>query len=221
MLNPARRERAGPRKRREHYRNARRTGGFIWFFRGFSLAGSAGDTGLAGRYATALFELADEGKALDAVAGDLSRLAGMLESSDDLRRLVRSPVIDRDDQAKAMAAILDKMDAHALTRKFIGVVAANRRLRALGPIGRAYLAELARRRGEVTADVTTAHELNAGQIKALEASLKKAVGGKVAVSRKVDPAILGGMVVKIGSRMVDSSLRTQLEKLKFAMKGAG
>ncbi len=185
------------------------------------MAGAAGDTGLAGRYAKALFELADEGKALDAVAGDLSRLAGMLDDSADLRRLVRSPVIDRGDQAKAMAAILDRMDAHALTRKFIGVVAANRRLRALGPIGRAYLAELDRRRGEVTADVTTAHELKPGQIKALQASLKKAVGGKVAVSRKVDPAILGGMVVKIGSRMVDSSLRTQLEKLKFAMKGAG
>ncbi len=185
------------------------------------MAGSAGDTGLAGRYAKALFELADEGKALDAVAGDLSRLGEMLDDSADLRRLVRSPVIDRDDQAKAMAALLDRMDAHALTGKFVGVVAANRRLFALGAIGRAYLAELARRRGEVVADVTTAHELNASQIKALEAALKKAVGGKVAVSREVDPAILGGMVVKIGSRMVDSSLRTQLDKLKFAMKGAG
>ena len=188
---------------------------------GVLLAGEAGDTGLAGRYATALFDLADEGKALDAVAGDLKQLNSALDGSDDLMRLVRSPVIARNDQARAMAAILEKMKLHELTRRFVGVVAANRRLFALGPIIRAYLAELARRRGEVTADVTTAHKLDAAQTKALEAALKKAVGGKVAIEHRVDPAILGGMVVKVGSRMVDSSLRTQLQKLKFAMKGTG
>ncbi len=190
------------------------------FFSGVSLAGEAGDTGLAGRYATALFELADEGKALDQVAGDLKQLDAALGGSDDLRRLVRSPVIGRDDQIRTMDAILDKMKLHELTRRFVGVVGANRRLFALSTIIRAYLAELARRRGEVTANVVTAHKLNDTQNKALRAALKKTLGGKVTIDHRVDPAILGGMVVKVGSRMVDSSLRTLLQKLKFAMKGA-
>lgn len=185
------------------------------------MAGTAGESGLAGRYAAALFELADEGKALDAVAGDLSALQSALEGSEDLQRLVRSPVIDRDDQWKALSALLDKMGADKLTQQFLGVVTANRRLFALTGIVQAYLAELAQRRGEVTADVVTAHPLSATQAKELEAALKKAIGGKVAVAARVDPAILGGLIVKVGSRMIDSSLRTQLQKLKFAMKGAG
>jgi F-type H+-transporting ATPase subunit delta len=185
------------------------------------LAGKASESGLAGRYAAALYELADEGKALDSVAGDLSALQAALDRSEDMRRLVRSPILDREAQWKAMAALLEKMGAHELTGKFLGVVTANRRLFALSGIVKAYLAELASRRGEVTADVVTAHPLSDSQSKALDAALKKALGGKVSIALRVDPSILGGLIVKVGSRMVDSSLRTQLQKLKFAMKGAG
>jgi F-type H+-transporting ATPase subunit delta len=185
------------------------------------LAGKASESGLAGRYAAALYELADEGKALDNVAGDLSALQAALDGSEDMTRLVRSPILDRAAQWKAMAALLDKMGAHELTVKFLGVVTANRRLFALSGIIGAYLAELASRRGEVTADVVTAHPLSDYQSKALETELKKVIGGKVAIAARVDPSILGGLVVKVGSRMVDSSLRTQLQRLKIAMKGAG
>ncbi len=185
------------------------------------MAGNSGASGLAGRYAAALFELADSEKALDAVADDLRSLQALLEGSEDLTRLVRSPVLDREDQWNAMGALLDKMGVNDLTKRFIGVVTMNRRLFALSGIIAAYLAELAARRGEVTADVVTAHALKDSQMKALEQALKKAIGGKVAVAHRVDPAILGGLVVKVGSRMVDSSLRTQLQKLKFAMKGTG
>jgi len=185
------------------------------------LAGKASESGLAGRYAAALYELADEGKALDTVAEDLGALQAALDGSADMRRLVRSPVLDRDAQWKAMDALLAKMGAHELTKKFLGVVTANRRLFALSGIISAYLAELAARRGEVTADVVTAHPLTDAQTKALEAELKKAVGGKVSIAARVDPSILGGLIVKVGSRMVDSSLRTQLQRLRIAMKGAG
>lgn len=185
------------------------------------MAGKASESGLAGRYAAALYELADEAKALDTVAGDLSALQAALDGSEDMRRLVRSPILDRDAQWKAMSALLDKMGANELTTKFLGVVTANRRLFALAGIVRAYLAELAARRGEVTADVVTAHPLTDAQTKALEAELKKAVGGKVSIAARVDPSILGGLIVKIGSRMVDSSLRTQLQRLRIAMKGTG
>lgn len=185
------------------------------------MAGKAAESGLAGRYAAALFELADEGKALDAVAEDLVVLQKALDESEDMTRLVRSPVLDRDEQWKAMTALLDKMGASDLTKKFLGVVTANRRLFALTGIVRAYLEELASRRGEVTADVVSAHPLSDSQVKALEDSLKKALGGKVAIAPRIDPSILGGLIVKVGSRMIDSSLRTQLQKLKFAMKGAG
>ena len=180
-----------------------------------------GNTGLASRYATALFELADEAKALDAVADDLTALSAMLDESDALRRLVRSPVLSRDEQARAMAAVLEKAGATPLTRQFIGVVAGNRRLFALPGMIKAYLAELAHRRGEMTADVTAAAALSDAQTKALVDQLKKAVGAKVAVNVSVDPSLLGGLVVKVGSRMIDSSLRTKLSKLQLAMKGVG
>ena len=173
------------------------------------MAGKAAESGLAGRYATALFDLADENKALDAVADDLVALQTALGGSADLTRLVRSPVLDRDEQWKAMAALLKKMGANDLTGKFLGVVTSNRRLFALSAIIRAYLEELASRRGEVTADVVSAHPLTDSQIKALEDSLKKALGGKVAIAPRIDPSILGGLIVKVGSRMIDSSLRTQ------------
>ena len=178
-------------------------------------------SGLAGRYATALFELADEAKALDAVADDLRALKALLAESDSLRRLVRSPVLSRDEQGRAIEAVLSKAGAAPLTLKFIGVAAANRRLFALPGMIDAYLAELARRRGEMTAQVTSAHALSDSQTKALVDQLKKAVGAKVTVDVSVDPSLLGGLVVKVGSRMIDSSLRTKLSKLQLAMKGVG
>ncbi len=184
------------------------------------MASKGGVSDIAGRYALALFELADENKQLDAVADDLRTLSAMLSESDDLIRLVRSPVLSRDVQGKAMAALLDKMDAADLSKKFVALVAAKRRLFALRAIAKAYLEELATRRGEVVADVTVAHELSDEQKQALEAALKQAVGGKVSMDLTVDPSLLGGLVVKVGSHMVDSSLSGKLQRLKFAMKGA-
>ncbi len=180
-----------------------------------------GSSGLASRYATALFELADEAKALDAVADDLRALKALLADSPALTRLVRSPVLSRDEQGRAIEAVLEKAGAAPLTRQFVGVAAANRRLFALPGMIDAYLAELARRRGEMTAEVTSAHALTDGQTKALTDQLKKAVGAKVSVNVSVDPSLLGGLVVKVGSRMIDSSLRTKLSKLQLAMKGVG
>jgi len=222
MLKTARRGREAPfPAAAQSFRHARGNRGIVWVFGGLPLASTSGASGLAGRYAAALLELAEEDKALDAVAEDLKALQAMLAASEDLTRLVRSPVIGRDEQWKATGALLDSMGVNPLTKRFLGVVTANRRLFVLSDIVRAYLEELAARRGEVTADVVTARPLNESQTTALEAALKKAVGGKIAIAQRVDPSILGGLIVKVGSRMVDSSLRTQLQKLKFAMKGAG
>ncbi|MEQ8443660.1 MAG: F0F1 ATP synthase subunit delta [Alphaproteobacteria bacterium] len=184
------------------------------------MAAKGGVNEIADRYAKALFDLADEAKQLDAVADDLRALGTIIDESEDLRRLVRSPVISRADQGKAMTAVLDKMDVSDLTRRFVGYAAANRRLFALKPIIKAYLTELAKRRGEVTADVTSAKALSDAQIAAVEDALKKAMGGKVAVEHHVDPSLIGGLIVKVGSRMIDTSVATQLQRLKLAMKGA-
>ncbi len=178
----------------------------------------AGASGLAGRYATALYELADGEGRLDAVAGDLAVIERLLDESADLERLARSPVISREDQAKALDVILTKAGAVELTKKFVGAVADNRRLFALSSMIKQFQAILAARRGEVTAEVTSAQKLTAGQMKALEAELKKAVGGAVAVAAHVDASLLGGLVVKVGSRMIDSSIRTKLDQLRLAMK---
>lgn len=175
--------------------------------------------GLAGRYALALFELAENAKQLDAVAGELRGLRQAIVDSEDLRRLIRSPIYDREQQGAAMAAILDKAGVGDLTRRFVLVVAQNRRLFALPQMIDAYLAELAHRRGEVTAVVTAARALTKEQQSALNGKLRKVVGAKVQVDLKVDPALLGGLVVRVGSRMIDSSLRSKLEKLQYAMKG--
>jgi len=186
------------------------------------LAGEDTSTGgLAGRYALALFELAEQAKALDAVAEDLKGLEALLAESEDLQRLVRSPLYGRDRQAKAMEAVLAKGGVHDLTRRFVQVVAHNRRLFALGNMIRAFLAELARRRGEVTAQVTAATALTKAQEKALLDTLSKSVGGKIQLAVHTDPGLLGGLIVKVGSRMIDTSIRTKLQRLQFAMKGVG
>ncbi len=175
--------------------------------------------GLAGRYAAALFDLAENAKQLDAVAGELRDLKQVIADSEDLRRLIRSPIYDRDQQGAAMAAILDKAGVGDLTRRFVLVVAQNRRLFALPQMIDGYLTELAQRRGEVTAVVTAARSLTKEQESALTDKLRKVVGAKVQVDLQVDPELLGGLVVRVGSRMVDSSLRSKLEKLQYAMKG--
>ena len=182
-------------------------------------ATESGLSGLASRYAIALFELADDAKQLDRVADDLKALRALIAESADLRQLVRSPVIGRRQQSEAMQAVLTRAGAAGLTCRFIGVVAANKRLFVLGPMIEGYLAELARRRGEMTAEVTAAHPLSEAQESALTDQIKKAVGAKVTISLAVDPSLLGGMVVRIGSKMIDTSLKTKLNRLQLAMKG--
>jgi F-type H+-transporting ATPase subunit delta len=184
-------------------------------------AQDTGTAGLAARYAAALFELADEAKQLDAVAGDLRTVKALIAESPELRRLVRSPVLSRADQGRAFAVVLQRAGIGELVRRFIGLVAENRRLFALLDMIEAYLAELARRRGEVTATVTSATPLSEAQAAALADALRRAMGGKVAVTVKTDPGLIGGLVVKVGSRMIDSSLKSKLQRLQLAMKGVG
>ena len=176
-------------------------------------------SGLAERYAKALFELADDRKALDEVADDLRGLRGLIDESSDFRRLIRSPVLSRLEQARAVAALAERAGFSALTRNFLGVAARNRRLFVLAGVIAAYLRELAARRGEVTAEVTAAKPLTPAQTEAVNEQLRKAVGGKVAVDLRIDPGLIGGLVVKVGSRMVDASLKSKLARLQLAMKG--
>ena len=177
-------------------------------------------SGVAGRYASALFELADTAKALDSVAQDLGTFRGMLDESADLSRLIASPVIGRELQGKALMAVLDAAGISGLVRKFIGLVAANGRARDLPAMAQAFLAELARRRGETTATVTSAVPLTPAQLQQLTDTLRSVLGGaKVSVDARVDADILGGLVVKVGSRLFDSSIRSKLQRLQLAMKG--
>jgi F-type H+-transporting ATPase subunit delta len=179
-----------------------------------------GVSGLADRYAAALFDLADERKSLDQVADDLRQLRAMLGESAELRRLVRSPILSRADQGRAITAVADRAGLTPLTSNFLGLVAQNRRLFAVPAMIDAFLARLAARRGEVTAEVVAAQNLTPGQLDAVNEQLRKAMGSKVAVEVRVDPALLGGLVIKVGSRMVDASLRSKLHRLQLAMKGA-
>jgi F-type H+-transporting ATPase subunit delta len=182
---------------------------------------TAGTSGLAQRYAAALYELADEAKALDSVADDLRGLRGLIDESADLRRLIRSPVLARADQGKAIAALAARAEFQPLIRNILGLLARNRRLFVLPEIITAYLAELATRRGEVTAQVISASALSDAQRATLDERLRRAVGGKVAIELRVDPKLLGGLIVKLGSRMVDASLSSKLRRLQLAMKGVG
>lgn len=177
--------------------------------------------GLATRYSAALFELADEKHALDAVAADLTALSRMIADSDDLQTLISSPLLKRADQARAIAAIMDAAQLGELTRRFVGLVAHNRRLFALPGIIKSFHKMLADKRGEMTAEVTAAHPLTDAQKAAVSDAIKRVVGGKVSIDMKIDPSLLGGLVVRVGSRMIDSSVRTKLQKLQLAMKGIG
>jgi F-type H+-transporting ATPase subunit delta len=177
--------------------------------------------GMPGRYATALFELALAENGLDKVAEDLGRFAALVDQSPDLKRVVRSPVFTPEEQAKAVAAVLKAADITGLAANFISLAARNRRLYAVGDMIAAYRKLLAAHRGEETAEVTSAEPLSAEQIERIKASLRTADGRDVRVETKVDPSILGGLVVKVGSRMIDGSLRTKLQNLRIAMKEVG
>jgi F-type H+-transporting ATPase subunit delta len=176
---------------------------------------------MAGRYADALFELALEEKAVDAVKSDLERFDAMIAESADLNRLVRSPVFGVDEQLKALGAILDKAGIGGIAANFLRVVTTNRRLFAVRNIIKGYRALVAKHKGEVSAQVTVAEKLSDGNLDALKGVLKSVTGGKdIDLDIEIDPAIIGGLVVKVGSRMIDSSLRTKLNAIKFAMKEA-
>ncbi|HVX98921.1 MAG TPA: F0F1 ATP synthase subunit delta [Pseudorhodoplanes sp.] len=177
-------------------------------------------SGMAGRYATALFELAREEKATDQVKADLEAFDRLVAGSPDLDRLVRSPVFGADEQLKALSAILDKAGIKGIAANFLRVVTANRRLFAVRDMIRGYRALVARHKGEVSADVTVAERLTDKNLAALKSALSSVTGKDVDLNVKVDPSIIGGLVVKIGSRMVDSSLRTKLNSIKYAMKEA-
>ena len=176
---------------------------------------------VAGRYASALFDLAAEQKALPGVEQDLVGMAKLLDESTDFRRMVLSPVFSADDQARALDAVLAKSEANPLTRNFFKLLARNRRLFAAGDIIKAFRALAAKARGEVTADVVSAATLDEPQIQALKDALRAKLGKDVQINATVDPTLLGGLIVKVGSRMIDSSLRTKLQSLKTRMKEVG
>jgi F-type H+-transporting ATPase subunit delta len=176
---------------------------------------------MANRYATALFELSLEAGAIDAVKADLERFDALVAGSADLARLVRSPVFSADEQLKALSAILDKAAISGITAKFLKVVTSNRRLFAIRDMVKAFRALVARHKGEVTAQVTVADKLSDTRLSEIQGALKSVTGKDVQVDVTIDPAIIGGLVVKLGSRMVDSSLRTKLNAIKHAMKEVG
>jgi len=175
--------------------------------------------GLAGRYASALFDLARESNDIDNVQKSLSVLKAGLAESADLAALVSSPVISRTDAANAIAAVAKSLKLDSLTTKFLGVLAENRRLAKVAGMIDAFNAIVAAHRGEVTAKVTSAHPLTAEQLKTLAANLKTRVGRDVQIATTVDPAILGGLVVQLGSQLIDGSIRTRLNSFAQAMKG--
>jgi len=175
---------------------------------------------MAGRYATALFDLALDANAIEAVKADLDRFDALVAESADLNRLVRSPVFSAEEQVQALSVVLDRVGISGLAANFFKLVAANRRLFAVHDMIKAFRALIAQHKGEATAAVTVAEPLKDQHVDALRAALKSVTGKDVDLDIKIDPAILGGLVVKLGSRMVDSSLRTKLNGIKHAMKEA-
>jgi F-type H+-transporting ATPase subunit delta len=182
---------------------------------------SHGTSGVAERYASSLFELALEAGAVEAVGADLDKFGALLDGSDDLKRLVASPVFSAEDQFKAITAICEKAGIAGLAINFLKVVANNRRLFVVPGMIRAYRTIAAAHRGEITAEVISAHALDEAQETELKAALKSVTGKDVTVSVTVDPSILGGLIVKVGSRQIDTSLRTKLSTLKLALKEVG
>jgi F-type H+-transporting ATPase subunit delta len=178
-------------------------------------------SGVSGRYATALFELARDERCIDEVKADLDKFKAMLAENADLVRLVKSPVFSAEEQLRALTAVLHHAGFSGISAKFLKVLTANRRLFAVTDVIRSFRALVAKFRGEATADVTVAEKLGDKNLDALKTALKSVTGKDVTLNVKVDPSIIGGLVVKLGSRMVDSSLRTKLNSIKHAMKEAG
>jgi len=176
---------------------------------------------VAERYARSLFELASDSKAIAKVESDLSSFEKMLASSPDLERLIKSPVFSADEQFKAIGAVADKAKISGLTGNFLRVVARNRRLFAIPGIIAAFRRIAAEARGQVSADVVSAHELNAAQQNELKSALKSIAGKDVSINVTIDPSLLGGLIVKMGSRQIDTSLQTKLNSLKLALKEVG
>ena len=169
------------------------------------------------RYALALIELAQESNRIQQVERDLNELGAMIAASADLTTVISSPSLSRDQQAKAIMAIADKAKFDGLTRNFLGVLVKNRRLGAVQGITEAFRTELSRRRGEVAVEVQTAQDMSASQLESLQRAIAKGLGRDVALKAKVEPSILGGMIVTIGSKMIDDSVARKLERLKAAM----
>jgi F-type H+-transporting ATPase subunit delta len=182
-------------------------------------AQSQGQSDLAKRYATAFFDLALEQDQLDQLAAELDDLRRLMSDSADLARLVKSPIFSRADQGAAMAAIISRAGMSKLIANLVGLMAQNRRLFALEGVIAAFQTLLAEHRGEVSAEVTSASELKPAHLNAVKDALKQIVGRDVALETKVEPDLIGGLVVKVGSRMIDNSLRTKLQNLELAMKG--
>ena len=184
-----------------------------------SVSGGGVQASLGGRYALALFELAEQGRTIDQVETSLARVRAALDQSDDLRALVASPVVQRGAATKAMLATADALGVDPTTKSFLGVLAENRRLGQLPAIIRAFRTLAALHRGETTAEVTSAYPLSDDQVTELKHQLRGRLGREVSVDLAVDPDLLGGLVVRIGSQMIDSSIRTRLNALASAMKG--
>lgn len=184
-------------------------------------ATSATATGLAQRYATALFDLAGDEGSLDQVASDLSGFVRLMDESADLKRLVESPVLGREEQGRAVLAVAEQAGLAPLTTRFLGLLAQHRRLFALPGIAKAFNAMLAAHKGEVAAEVVSAVPLGEDELATLKQSIASYVGQAVTVETRVDPALLGGVVVRVGSRMLDASLRTKLQQLEQSLKGRG
>ncbi len=172
------------------------------------------------RYAHALFELADEAGASGAVEADLKAFKGLIADSADLRRMVASPIISAEDKGRALAAIAEQGGANGLTASFLGLLAANNRVAALPAAIAAFERLAAERRGSVAAEVTSAIKLTVAQQKAITTALRKAFGKDPEISTTIDPTILGGLKVKVGSKLFDASLKSRLDQLKFALKRA-
>jgi F-type H+-transporting ATPase subunit delta len=173
---------------------------------------------MAGRYATALYELADESKSVDTVLADLERFEALMFGSEDLMRLVKSPVFTAEEQLDAVSAILDKAKIGGLGANFIRLAAQNRRLFAVDQMIRSFRAIVAKARGELSAKVTVAEPLSDAHLKDVRAALKDVTSKDVKIDLRVDPSIIGGIIVQLGSRMVDASLKTKLSAIQHAMK---
>ena len=180
---------------------------------------SVGGAGLADRYATALFELALERDAVEQIERDLEAIRALVDGSDDLKRVVRSLTLSRGEQGRALDAVLERLSSSQYVRNFVALLARNRRVFLLTDMIAAFQAKLAEHRGEVSAEVTSAVPLKANHLDAVREALRNIVGRDVALETRVDPALIGGLTVRVGSRMLDNSLRTKLQNLELAMKG--